>query len=168
MRHVRIVVQGQTVWIQRQHLLHRGLHARQSLVRQAINHVDADGFKARISGGIHHRLGFFYALNAVDSGLYLRVEILYAHTHAVETQFAQTVNRVGTDFAWVDFNRVFAARTEFKMAFDVGKYPSQLLIVQKRRRTAAKMQLRQLVLALQMRRNQIQLAPQIIDVFVGP
>ena len=88
------------------------------LVRQAVNQIDADGFKPGFAGGINHFFGFFVALDAVDGFLYFRVKVLNTDTHAVETEFAQFEDGFAADFARVDFDGVFAVGDELEVFSD--------------------------------------------------
>ena len=60
---------------------------------------------------------------------------------------------VAAHFARVDFNRIFAAGYQLEMLAYHGKHALELLIAQKSGRAAAEMQLRQLVAAVEMRRQ---------------
>ena len=73
-------------------------------MRQAVDQVDADGLEAAGSCRINDGAGFFQALDAVDGCLYLRVKVLYADRHAVETKAGQVFDVVCRDFARIDFD----------------------------------------------------------------
>ena len=77
-------------------------------MRQAVNQIDADGFETGIAGRFDDFSRFFNGLDAVDGGLDFGVEILDADAHAVEAEPAEMLDGGGADFAWVDFDGVFA------------------------------------------------------------
>ena len=74
---------------------------------------------------------------------------------------------VTADFAWVDFNRIFAGFNQLKVFADHGKYALDLLVVEKSGGTAAEVQLGERVFAAQMGGEQIQFFFQIADVGIG-
>ena len=87
-------------------------------MRQAVNQIDADRFKSGFTRGINYFFSFFITLNAVDRFLHFRVKVLNADTHAVETEFAQFEDGFAADFAWVDFDGVFAVGDELEVFAD--------------------------------------------------
>ncbi len=57
----------------------------------------------------HQRCDFIHAVEAIDGLLHVRIKILYAHAHAVETQAAQVRDPGGSHTARVDFDGELAA-----------------------------------------------------------
>ena len=120
-------------------------------MRQTVNQIHADGFETRIARRFNHILRFFHRLNAVHGSLHFRVEILNAHAHAVKAQLRQFEHAFSAHFSRVDFNGIFTVRHQLEMFANHAEYAFQLLIAQKRGRSAAEMQLRQFVPAVQVR-----------------
>ena len=123
--------------------------------------------KTGFARGIDHFASFFHRLNAVHRLLYFGIKILNADAHAVEAEPPQMVYGVTADFAWVDFNRIFAGFNQLKVFADHGKYALDLLVVEKSGGTAAEVQLGERVFAAQMGGEQIQFFFQIADVGIG-
>ena len=114
-------------------------------MRQAVNQIDADRFKPGFTRGINHFFGFFVALNAVDGFLYFRVKVLNTDTHAVETEFAQFEDGFTADFTRVDFDGVFAVGNQLEVFTNHVEDAFELVIAQECGRTAAEVELCELV-----------------------
>lgn len=167
MRQVGVVVEGEAVGVERQYGVDGGFDAFGGLVRQTVNQIDADGFEPCFAGGINDFFGFFVALDAVDGGLYFRIEILDADAHAVEAEFAEHEYGIAADFARVDFDGVFAAGDKLEMFADHAEYAFDLVVAQKGRRTAAEVQLCELMPSAQMRGKQLHFFFEIFDIGIG-
>ena len=88
-------------------------------------------------------------------------------THAVETEFAQFEDGLAADFARVDFDGVFAVGNQLEVFTNHVEDAFELVIAQECRRTAAEVELRELVSSAQMRGQQFHFFFQILDIGIG-
>ena len=167
MRQGGVVIKGEPVGIERQNSIDGGFDAFGSLIRQAVNQIDADGFEPCLTGGIDDFFGFFVTLDAVDRRLHFGVEILNAHTHTVEAESAQFEDGFPADFARVDFDGVFPVRNQLEIFPYHLKDAFQLIVAQKSRRAAAEVQLGKLMPSVQMWSEQLHFFFKIFDIGIG-
>ena len=125
---VGVVVEGEAVGVEGEDGVDGGLDACEALVGQAVYEVDADGFEAGFAGGFDDGAGFFDALDAVDGLLHFGVKVLDADAHAVKAEAAEVVHGFAADFAWVDFDGVFAVGQEVEVAADHGEDAVELAV----------------------------------------
>ncbi len=136
-------------------------------MRQTVNQIDADGFESGFAGGIDDFFGFVVALDAVDCCLHFGIKVLNADAHAVETEPAEHEDSFAADFARVDFDGVFAAGDKLEMFAYHAEYAFDLVVAQESRRTAAEVQLRELMPSAQMRGEQLHFFFKVFDVGIG-
>ena len=167
MRQVGIVIKGKAVGIERQDSVDGGFDAFGGLVWQSVNQIDADGFESRFACSIDDFFGFIVALDAVNRFLHFGIKVLNTDTHAVETELAEHEDGFATDFARVDFDGVFAAGDKLEMFAYHAEYAFDLVVAQKGRRTAAEVQLCELMPSAQMRGKQLHFFFEIFDIGIG-
>lgn len=167
MRQVGIVIKGKAVGIERQYRINGGFDAFGGLVRQTVNQINADGFEPCFAGSIDDFFGFIVALDAVDRFLHFGIKVLNADAHAVEAELAEHEDSFATDFARVDFDGVFAAGYQLEMFAYHAEYAFDLVVAQKGRRTAAEVQLRELMPSAQMRGEQFHFFFEVFDIGIG-
>ena len=167
MRQVGVVIKGKAVGIERQDSVDGGFNAFGGLVRQTVNQIDADGFESGFAGGIDDFFGFVVALDAVDRCLHFGIKVLNADAHAVETELAEHEDGFAADFARVDFDGVFAVGNQLEVFTNHVEDALELVVAQECGRTAAEVQLRELVSSAQMRCQQFHFFFQILDIGIG-
>ena len=93
-------------------------------------------------------------MDTVDGFLHFRVKVLNTDTHAVETEFTQFEDGFAADFARVDFDGVFAVGNQLEVFTNHVEDAFELVVAQECGRTAAEVELRELVSSAQMRCQQ--------------
>ena len=106
-------------------------------------------------------------MDAVDGGLYFRIEILDADAHAVEAEFAEHEDGIAADFARVDFDGVFSVGNQLEMFAYHMEYAFKLVVAQESRSAAAEMQLGEPVPPAQVRGEQFHFFFEVFDVGIG-
>ena len=98
------------------------------LLRQAINQINVDGFKADLAGRRHQGKDLRCRLNAVYCFLHFGVKVLHAKTQAIETQLKQKSQAFFVDCSGVYFHRILTAGRQAKAAFEHGHEFAQLFV----------------------------------------
>src|SRR6185312_15472392 len=139
------------------------------LERQTIDQVDTRRTERGGMGGVEYRAGLFETLDAIDRLLHHRIEILDAHRDAVEAQLAQRAHVVAVGEARVDLDAVFAILrvTEAEVPRQRFHQLAHLRGIEEIRRATAEMQLAHRPVAIEQRRDQLDLAIQALEIALG-
>ena len=104
LRQVRVAVDRDAVRPHADDRLQRTRESLGGLLRQTVDQVDIDGFEARGAASVDHRARLLDALDAIDRGLYHRIEILHAEARAVEPDRGELGDVRRIDEARVEFD----------------------------------------------------------------
>ena len=112
---MRVVVNGDAVGPQIGDSIERCLERPQRLAWKPVDEIHAHGSEPRSPRLLHHRGRLRFALHAVDGTLNVRIEVLDAEAHPVETKAAQCCDRRGLHGPRVDLDRILAVGRELEL-----------------------------------------------------
>ena len=130
-------VQRHAIGAHLQQLLQRAGKGLWRLLWQAVNQVQIDRVKAPRSCRLNQGHHLLHRLNAVNSLLHGRIEILHAKAQPVKSQFGQRVKACRIDGARVHLDREFGAGDEIEAAPEHRHQRSKFIVVQKGRAASA-------------------------------
>jgi len=138
-----IVEQREPVRLQVDDRLHSPAEACRRLQWQAVNQVDAQRMVLQRAGRLDDGAGLLQGLHAIYGALDIRVQILHADADAVEAQFAEQSDGWPIRFPGVDFDAEVAVIIvlQVEVLAQMTHQPPQLIMAEKRRCAAAKVQL---------------------------
>ena len=111
------------------------------LVWQAVDQVEVDRSEAEFAHPVHRLLGHLARLDAVDSLLDFRIEILHPNRGAVEADLPQRDQVVPREPARIDLHAGFDIGRKGEMAVDDFAQPADFIRPQECGRAAAEMKL---------------------------
>ncbi|MNQ78217.1 hypothetical protein D3C85_931210 [compost metagenome] len=140
---MRIVEHREPVRLQADDFFNGAGEIFRGLLGQPVDQVDIDRAELQGARRIDHRAGFLQTLQAIDRALHRRIEVLQADADPVETQFAQQAHGRPVGFTRVDLDAVIAGLVlqQIEMLAQVRHQLAQLVVAEKGRRAAAKVQL---------------------------
>jgi hypothetical protein len=129
----------------------RSGRAASSLPGQAVDEIDVDGAKARVTAIVDHPQSLLHALGPIDRALHVGIEILHTEADAVEAQ-----SRVGRNVSFLDEARIelereitCGATRKPEVAAQALHYFFQLAQPQEIRCAAAKMHLNRFAVTIE-------------------
>src|SRR5207247_458796 len=84
-------------------------------VGKSINQIDVDAIEAELAGGEEQIARHFVRLDAVDGLLDFGLEVLNAHTEAIEAEFAESLEMLAGGHARVNFDANLTVGVEVEM-----------------------------------------------------
>ncbi len=140
---MRVIEHRQTIWLQRDDLVHRARETVRSLQRKAVYQVDVNRAELQGARRFDDGAGFVHALQAIDGALHQGVEVLHAQADAVEAQFTQQAHGRPVGLAGVDFDAVIAGVVvhQGKMLAQMRHQLTQFDMAEKSRRATTEVQL---------------------------
>src|SRR5215813_9473465 len=107
---MRVAEKRDAIRRQTDDLVHGVRESIRGLVRQPVNQVHIDAVEAECASRLNEVARYFVRLEAVNGLLYRLVEILNAHTEAVEAEAPQSFQMFGRGDAGIDFDAYFGVR----------------------------------------------------------
>ena len=166
-RQMRIVVERDAVRVQDQHLVDRLVKPLCILLWQPVDEIHVHGLEARRPCGFDDCRRLLVALDPVDRALNARIEVLHADRDAVEADLRKRVNRLRVRRARIDLDGALRLRIQLEMRANAAHELTQLLLVEKRRRASAPVQLIDTLPGAQGRLDERHLSPQIAQILRG-
>jgi hypothetical protein len=122
------------------------------LLWQAVNQIDREALEAELTRRLDDQLRLFEALDTIHRLLHARIEILHTDAHAVEAKLGQQLHRLAIHLARVHLDGVFAVRQHAEMLPGHLHQPAHFIVREEGRRTAAPVQLHDIMRAIECRR----------------
>ena len=118
---MRIAEKRDAIRRQTDDLVHGVREGIRSLVRQSVDQIHINAVEAECASRLNEIARYFVRLDAVNGLLYRLVEILNAHTEAIETEAPQSFQMFARGDTGVDFDAYFGVRRKCESLFGIGK-----------------------------------------------
>ena len=115
-RHMRVVVAGDPIGLERESLAQGVLEASRCLARQSVDQIDVDALEPRLPRQVHRPPDFRFRLQPPDRGLHHRIEVLHPEADPPEAELTQPRDLVPGHQAGVGLERALAVRPEGEAA----------------------------------------------------
>ena len=159
-RQMCIAIEGNSIRLQENHPIEGVVKPGDILFRQAVDQINVDRCDAVLARSFDHVRSLFFTLDTIDRLLHLRIEILHAQAHPIETQLGQCSSFFIIHGARIDLDRIFARR-QFEMIAQLAHHGLQFLDRQESRCATAQMYLFRAPRAFEHTGDQFELTLQI-------